>query len=221
MARPSARALRMPPTDRRSQILAAARRVLEVRTIDDLSVEAVATEAGVSPGLLFHYFGSQRKFRHAVLVAAAEELLAHVRPDPALSPAEQLRAGAGTFVEYVSRYPTIYQAVTRLHRGADVRSLHTSARATLAGWITEAITGAGVRITPAMSLAVTGWLAYMEEVVLAWLDEPVLSRAELIDLCERSFYQLARAALDDDEQWEQVIGRIHRGPGAPAAPPEG
>ncbi|MFH8369666.1 TetR/AcrR family transcriptional regulator [Streptomyces sp. NPDC018031] len=220
MARNSAsRATRMPPTDRRSQILAAARRVLEVRAIDDISVEAVAGEAGVSPGLLFHYFGSQRKFRHAVLEAAAEELLAHVRPDPALSPAEQLRAGAGTFVEYVARYPTIYQAVTRLNRGADVRSLHSSSRATLGDWITGAVSGVGVRITPAMSLAITGWLAYMEEVVLAWLDEPTLTRPELIDLCERSFYQLARAALDDDEQWEQVVRRIHRRPGEAEPPP--
>ncbi|MEV4333120.1 TetR/AcrR family transcriptional regulator [Streptomyces sp. NPDC049597] len=203
--RSSARASRMPPTDRRTQILAAARRVLEARTIDDISVEAVAAEAGVSPGLLFHYFGSQRTFRQAILQAAADELLTHVRPDPALSPVEQLRSGMETFVDYVARHPTVYQAVTRLNAGSGTRALHRSARSTLAGWISQALRAAGVPDTPAVALAVAGWLAYMEEVVLAWLEEPSTDRTALIGLCERSFYALVGAAVDDDARWERVL----------------
>lgn len=198
----------MPPTDRRTQILAAARRVLEVRTIDEISVEAVATEAGVSPGLLFHYFGSQRTFRQAILQAAAEELLTHVRPDPALGPAEQLRSGMETFVDYVSRHPTVYQAVTRLNTGSGVRTLHRSARTTLAGWLSDALRAAGAPDTPAVALAVAGWLAYMEEVVLAWLEEPSMDRTALIELCERSFYALVGTAVDDDARWERILAGI-------------
>ncbi|WP_406387643.1 TetR/AcrR family transcriptional regulator [Streptomyces sp. NBC_00887] len=204
----AARASRMPPTDRRTQILAAARRVLEVRAIDEVSVEAVASEAGVSPGLLFHYFGSQRKFREAILESAADELLAHVRPDPALSHAEQLTTSIETFIDYVSRYPAIYQAITRLNTGAGVRTLHRSARATLAGWLTEALAEVGAPASPALDLAVAGWLAYMEEVVLAWLDRPGMDRAALVDLCERSMYQLVRTALNDDQLWEEILVRM-------------
>ncbi|MBY8883532.1 TetR/AcrR family transcriptional regulator [Streptomyces sp. PTM05] len=213
MARtPAARAPRMPPTDRRTQILSAARRVLEVRPIDDLSVETVAAEAGVSPGLLFHYFGSQRKFRHTVLEAAAQELLDHVRPDPGLSPAAQLRAGIETFVDYVTRYPTIYQAVTRLGGGAGVRTLHRSARSTLAGWITQGLASAGAPVTPALTFSVAGWLAYMEEVVLAWLDNPAMDRADLLDLCERTAYQVVMVALDDPAEWERIRAGMRAAP---------
>ncbi|MBT2365519.1 TetR/AcrR family transcriptional regulator [Streptomyces sp. ISL-10] len=205
---PAPRASRMPPTDRRTQILAAARRVLEVRTIDEISVEAVADEAGVSPGLLFHYFGTQRTFRLAILQAAAEELLTHVRPDPSVSPAEQLRSGMETFVDYVSRHPTVYRAVTLLNTGSGTRTLHRSARSTLAGWLTEALRTAGVPADPAVGLAVAGWLAYMEEVVLTWLDEPSMERTALIDLCERSFYELIRTAVGDDARWQQILAGI-------------
>ncbi|NGN68542.1 TetR family transcriptional regulator [Streptomyces sp. A7024] len=205
---------RMLPGDRQQQILDAARRILERTPIDDVSVEAVAGEAGVSPGLLFHYFGSQRKFRQAVLEMAATELLEHVRPDPKESPREQLRAGIRTFIDYVSRFPTIYQAVTRLNRGADVRALHTSSRAAIGGWIVGAIEGVGVELTPAVRLTVTAWLAYMEEAVLGWLAAPEISKAELAGLCERSFYLLARGALDDDERWAEIEELLDRKPDA-------
>ncbi|MGW3405926.1 TetR/AcrR family transcriptional regulator [Streptomyces zhihengii] len=214
---PAARPSRMLPADRRTQILEAARRLLEFRPVDELSVESVAREAGVSPGLLFHYFGSQRTFRQAVLEAAADELLAHVRPDPALSPAEQLRAGITTFTDHVTRYPAVYRAVTRLGTAAGVRTLHRSARSTLAGWLHTALAGAGAPATPAVTLAVTGWLACMEEIVLAWLDEPTTDRRSLEELCERSFYQLVRAALDDEEQWLLLRERVTVRPTEPSA----
>ncbi|MFI1106481.1 MULTISPECIES: TetR/AcrR family transcriptional regulator [Streptomyces] len=212
MPRRSASPSRMLPTERQAQILAAARRILEYKPIDEVSVDAVATEAGVSPGLLFHYFGSQRKFRHAVLTMAAGELLDHVRPDPALSLSEQLRGGVVTFVDYVTRFPTIYQAVVSLNRGADVTTLHSSVRRAIAAWIIEGVESVGVEVTGPLRLTVSGWLAYMEEVVLGWIKEPLGSKDELIDLCERSFYQLARAGLDDEERWPVILERMSRRP---------
>ncbi|QNP61738.1 TetR/AcrR family transcriptional regulator [Streptomyces genisteinicus] len=214
---PDARPSRMPPAERRRQILEAARRLLEFRPFDELSVESVAREAGVSPGLLFHYFGSQRTFRQAVLEAAADEVLAHVRPDPALSPAEQLRAGIATFTDHVTRYPAVYRAVTRLGAAAGVRTLHRSARATLAGWLHAALAASGAPATPAVTLAVSGWLACTEEMVLAWLDEPTTDRAALEELCERSFHQLIRAALDDEDQWLLLSERVTVRPAEPPA----
>ncbi|MDT3398356.1 TetR/AcrR family transcriptional regulator [Streptomyces sp. B1866] len=215
------RASRLAPTDRRSQILAAARRVLERRTIDEVSAEAVAAEAGVSPGLLFHYFGSQRKLRYAVIQAVAEELLGHLRPDPALSPADQLRTGTETFVGYVSRHPAVYQAITRIDSGRGMRTLHRSARATFAEWITAGLRSAGAEETPALTMSVLGWLAYVEEVVLTWLDQPLISQAEVLDLCERAGYQLVTAHIEDPEERERFLARMRQTPGAdPGADPD-
>ncbi|MFC7219320.1 TetR/AcrR family transcriptional regulator [Streptomyces polyrhachis] len=201
---------RMLPAERQAQLLAAARRVLETKPIDEVSVETVAAEAEVSPGLLFHYFGSQRKFRQAVLEMAAGELLDHIRPDPLLSPAEQLHSGIETFVDYVSRFPSIYRAVIRLNHGSP--TLHASVRATLAGWITTTVEEAGAELTPALRLTVAGWLAYMEEAVLGWLAGAHLRREELTEMCEQSFYLLARGMVADEQRWAQIEEKLRRQP---------
>ncbi|MEZ0093165.1 TetR/AcrR family transcriptional regulator [Streptacidiphilus sp. EB129] len=207
---------RLSPTDRKVQILAAARGLLERRPIDALSVESVAEEAGVSPGLLFHYFGSQRKLRQAVLRAVADELLDHVRPDPALSLGEQLRSGIEAFVDQVSRHPSVYLAVVRLTSTSgnpETRALHRAIRATFTVWITDGLTGAGLPPTPAVDLALHGWQAFVEEVVAAWLDQPAgdrMPRADLVDLCERGCYQLVMLAVDDPGHWERIVPLLGR-----------
>jgi AcrR family transcriptional regulator len=205
---------RLSPADRKAQILTAARGLLERRSIDTLSVEAVAEEVGVSPGLLFHYFGSQRKLRHAVLRAVADELLDHLRPDPAMTPSEQLRSGIDTFVEQVSRHPSLYLTVVRLTTAggsAEMRALHRAMRATFTEWITEGLAGAGMPSNRPVTMAVHGWQAFMEEVVVDWLDQPAaerMPRAELVEFCRRACYQLVRVALDDDEQWDRILPRL-------------
>jgi AcrR family transcriptional regulator len=196
---------RLTPDDRRQQILATARELLGRHAIDELSVEVVAKEAGVSAGLLFHYFGSQNKFRQAVVQRAAEELLSHLAPDPALSPAEQLRSGIETFVTYVGRHPAVYLAVVRFSKsGNDLGVLHRTVRATLAQWILTGLEQSGLPAIPTVSMTIAGWLAFMEEAVLDWLDKRQITREELVTLCERSAYQLVAAALDDPERWEKV-----------------
>ncbi|MCQ4079513.1 hypothetical protein NGB36_02585 [Streptomyces sp. RB6PN25] len=91
-------------------------------------------------------------------------------------------------------------------------TLHRTVRATFAGWILKRLAGAGAPMTPAVSMSVAGWLAYTEEVVLSWLDQRQMPRAELIDLCERSCYQLVAAAMDDPSRFEEVRAAVERRP---------
>ena len=51
---------RLATVERRRQILETARELLDTESIDDISVEAVAKHAGVSPGPLFHYYRQPR-----------------------------------------------------------------------------------------------------------------------------------------------------------------
>jgi hypothetical protein len=50
----------------------------------------------------------------------------------------------------------------------------------------------------------------MEEEVLGLLARPELTKAELIDMCERSFYRLAEGALDDEERWQEIAALLNR-----------
>ncbi|MET7641639.1 TetR/AcrR family transcriptional regulator [Streptomyces sp. NPDC005438] len=205
MSSPKGPSRRMPPGERRKQILDAARRVLDLKPIDEVSMESVAKEAGVSPGLLFHYFGSQRKFRDTLVRAAAEEVIGKVSPDPTASSAVALRTGIETFIREVAKHPSVYLAVVRLsQRDRGEENLHRRMRKVLADWLLEGLQAADCPLTPAVRLTVQGWLAHMEEMVISWFRDRELSQSELADLCETTFYQAIRVALADDEHYERV-----------------
>jgi AcrR family transcriptional regulator len=194
---------RLTPAARRQQILDTARRLVESGQIQQISVEAVATRAGVSPGLLFHYFGTQRKFRQAVIEEIARDLLAQIEPDPALSPVEQLHAGLETFVAQVARHPELYLAVVRTV-DEDLVDLHRTMRNTLAAWLVSGLSKAGVRVAPAITATVAGWLAFTEEAVLGWIEEPAMTQADLVALCERACLVLLESAVSDADPAERA-----------------
>lgn len=195
------------PADRRAQILEIAVRMLESEPFDELSMDRVAAEAGVSPPLLFHYFKNKQGFRNAVLEASAEALQRRMTPDPTLPTSAQLRAGVETFFDAVVAHPTSYLAVMRMAGSGDegMRRVYRGMRRTFTGWIVHSIAELGLPATPAVDAAVQGWQAFMEEVVLSWLDEPTMARAEVIDLCERAFYHLLPAAGLDVEQIARAL----------------
>lgn len=204
---------RLAPGERRRQILETARELLDTRSIDDISVEAVAKHAGVSPGLLFHYFGSQRKFRHAVLQAAARALLDQIAPDPALSPAEQLHTVLERFTDYVVRNPRRYLAVVRYTTAnRELRDLHSSVRAVFADWLLDGLGAAGVPATQPVRASVAGWLAFVEEALLTWLDDPQMPQHDLVALCERACYALMEVAVADPSLWSEIKRRITQRP---------
>ena len=154
----------------------------------------------MSAGLLFHYFGTQRKFRQAVIEEIARELLAQVEPDPALSPVEQLRAGLETFVGYVARHPELYLAVVRTV-DEDLVGLHRSMRSRLAELLVFGLSEAGAPINAAITTTIAGWVAFAEEALLGWIADPAIPiQAELVDLCQRACLVLLEAAADPPDR---------------------
>ncbi|HSZ41173.1 MAG TPA: TetR/AcrR family transcriptional regulator [Trebonia sp.] len=207
---------RLAPGDRRRQILSMARELLDFKSLDDITVEEAAERAGVSPGLVFHYFGTQRKFRRAIAEEVAQELLVQLAPDPALSHVEQLRGALDRFTDYVAKRPELFLAVTRVAGASqDLRDLHAAIRSTLADWLVEALCDVGVDDTPALHATISGWIAYTEEVVLDWLTGQTLARLEVVSLCESACYHLVQAVVGDEERWRRIAAGLARRPGAP------
>ena len=188
---------RLKPDQRREQILDAARRVLEADPHRELTVGLVAVEAGVSPALLFHYFGSKKKFRYAVIEAAAAEVMLRTAPDLSLPPAEQLRSGIRAFVRSVLETPQLYRATLLMSAAGDpeVRALHSELRQTFSQWVVGAVAGLGVEITPEVKLVCDGWQGYVEQTILTWIDDPSVSPAVLEHLCEQSLGALLATAV--------------------------
>jgi AcrR family transcriptional regulator len=197
---------RMSPVQRQEQILAAACELLESRPAEELSAEVVAAAAGVSAGLVFHYFSTQRELRRAVIEAAAADLLAQMRPDPALSPAGQVHVALDTFTAAVVRQPALYLAVVR--SASELSDVHQNMRDTIRGWLAEGLAKAGVPVTSAIAVTLAGWLAFAEEAITTWLGTGDLSREALVELCEGAFRRLLEQAVADSVHWsviEQVL----------------
>ncbi|MEV0799398.1 TetR/AcrR family transcriptional regulator [Kribbella sp. NPDC050281] len=179
---------RLRPGERRNQILAAARRVLVADPHRELTVELVAAEAKVSPALLFHYFGSKKKFQYAVIEEAAAEVMLRTAPDPSLPPDEQLRSGIRAFVRAVLEAPQLYRATLLMSAAGDpdVRALHSEIRRVFSTWVVSAVAQSGIEITPTVELACHGWQGYVEQTLLTWIDNPSISPEALEHLCEQS-----------------------------------
>jgi AcrR family transcriptional regulator len=166
-----AKRVRLPPDARRAQLIQLGVQMLATRRLDDLSVEALADEAGISRGLLFHYFRSKQEFHLEVVRACARELLERTEPDPDLSPVEQLRASLGAYIDYVTENRDVYVSLVRGAASGDaaVREVADETRTEQANRVLKHLDALGLPGAERTELAVRGWVAFCEEVVVSWL----------------------------------------------------
>lgn len=202
---------RLAPGDRRRQILDTARQLLDVKHLVEITVDEAARLAGVSPGLVFHYFGSQIGFRRALAEEAARELIAQLEPDPALSHVRQLRGALDRFIEWAQEHPRLYIAVTS-NGNQDAREVHEMVLSATSGWILGIAADIGESATPALTLTVSGWLAFTEKVVQGWLAEPRLPREEVARICESAFYHGLQSVVADPVEWRRVEAALAADP---------
>jgi AcrR family transcriptional regulator len=97
-------ATRLPPDERRAQVLDAARVVFARDGLAGASAAAVAREAGVARTLVHHYFGSRRELFLGVLEELAERLPAAIRTDLEGVPLEEVvRINSTALLDAVER----------------------------------------------------------------------------------------------------------------------
>ncbi len=188
----TARRTRLDPDARRAQLVEIGLSALSEHSLYDLSVEAVATQAGISKALLFHYFGSKRRFQLAVVEAAAADLLASTEPDPALPPGAQLRASIEDSVSYVSARRDLYLSLVRGAASGDatMRDIFDRTRAGLVERIMAGVTElGGTAGDPLLPIAVRAWLALTEEAIISWTPDGPVDRTRLVDFIEAAFYR--------------------------------
>jgi AcrR family transcriptional regulator len=176
----------MSPAQRREQLLDLGLVLLATRSFDELSIDVLAEEAGVSRGLLYHYFGSKQDFHEAVVRRAADDLIAQTAPPRGGDPVARLQASMQAYVDYVL---SNYEGYVSLVKGAGagnerLRAIHDEVRGVLTDRIfAEDAQGELVPDTAAARLLVRGWSAMVEDMVLSWRVAPGdVDRARLLDL---------------------------------------
>jgi AcrR family transcriptional regulator len=181
---------RLSPDQRRSQLLDLGVRLLATRSLDELSIDVLAEEAGISRGLLYHYFGNKHAFHEAVVRRAADDLIEQTAPPAEGEPLERLLTSMTAYVDYVVANYEGYLSLVKGAAGGNekLREIYDEARSALTDRIfREDARGVIVPDTPAARLVVGGWSAIIEELVLTWVVDPAgVTRDELLAILTAS-----------------------------------
>src|ERR1051325_8865737 len=95
---------RLSTGERREQLLAVGARLFSESPYDEVWIEQVAEIAGVSRGLLYHYFPTKRDFFAAVVERESERMLRMTEAVPGLPVHEQISTGLDAFLGYVESH---------------------------------------------------------------------------------------------------------------------
>ncbi|MEU1039392.1 TetR/AcrR family transcriptional regulator [Streptomyces sp. NPDC005551] len=184
---------RLSTEERREQLLSVGARLFSESPYDEVWIEQVAEIAGVSRGLLYHYFPTKRDFFAAVVERESGRMLRMTAAVPGVPLREQLAAGLDTFLGYVEEHAHGFRAFHRADAAGDraVRKVYQRALAAQEQQILGALAadpdlGWDPESRPELRIAVRGWLAFTTAVCLEWLRDARLSRAQVRDLCARA-----------------------------------
>jgi len=192
----SERRKRLTPDERRAQLLALGVAFLAARPLDDLTIEELSTRAGVSRGLVFHYFGSKQGLHQAVVTTAGASMLAASAPKPELPPIERLDDTLARIVAFGREYRGTFFSLVRGVASGDpvVRTIVDSTRDVHAERIINVFLALGVDDTPLLRVALRSWIAFAEEVLIELALETDADAAEIVSFLERSARGVVEAA---------------------------
>ena len=186
------RRIRLENEQRREQLLTLGVQAFSERTYDDVSIDDIAKAAGISKGLLYHYFPTKRDLYLAGLRATAAELIASTTAatsDMTMQPLERMRAGLDAYLDHVSRHARPFVALMRGGIGSDpeVVSVIEGVRATYVERFLEKAEGTPLSAIllsnrPLVRLAVRGWIGFVEAASLEWLQKKEVERTTLRDM---------------------------------------
>jgi AcrR family transcriptional regulator len=185
---------------RRQQLLRAGVELLRVRTPDEISIEDVARRAGISRGLLYHYFEDKDAFVGAVLEQASEELREALRVDPQLSDRERIEAAIDAFIAYGEAHAAGFRAVLTGGVGnRNVAALIERTRerdldAFVAGVAAITSDRENARGSKVLRAALHAHMHFMEGAIVRWLARREITREQLRELILRALYATLAAA---------------------------
>jgi AcrR family transcriptional regulator len=192
---------------RRGQLLRAGVDLLRVRTPDEISVDDVARRAGISRGLLYHYFDDKDAFVVAVVEQASEELRQALRGDPQFSGRERIEAAIDAFIAFAEAHAAGFRAVlTGAVANRQVAALIDQTRerdldAFLAAVAATTADPPGARRSNILRTALHAHMHFMEGAIVRWLARREITHQQLRELILRTLQGTIAAAQAVDATW--------------------
>jgi AcrR family transcriptional regulator len=191
------------------RILTASQRLFSTQTYDAIAIEDLAAAAGMSKGLLYYYFASKRD----LYVATVAHVLRQMTRFTDLSP--DLHAGLSQMLSLFEQSPGLAKMVLRGGIGVDreveglldiyrQQQLERLSRGLGSlGDFAAASTDAGAQALVVLGLR--GWLGLLDEVCLHWVQQPDVTREQVVRFLEQSLQAIVAATtfpLSVDDAWE-------------------
>ena len=173
---------RLDVDERRRRLLDLGKDLFARHTYAELSMAAIAREAGISKALLYHYFPSKQAYFVATLEQQAEELAQRIAVDPELPAPEQLMRALDAFLGWVEENSVGYAKLLEgASTHAEVRDLVEQVRGATAERILAGLSP-DAPPPPARRAAVNGWLWFMDGALTDWLAHRDIERPQLLGL---------------------------------------
>src|SRR3954447_9227669 len=186
---------RLSKDARRAELLRAGEKLFSERPVDEVSIDDIATAAGVSKNLLYHYFAGKRELYLAVIAEAAERMLELTEPDPEVEPIDRLHASLQAHLDYAEEHAEGYTAL--LHGAgsdAEVLAILSDAQHRVTARTVAGLGYAPGAAPPEVMLALRGWLGMIDAMTLEWLEEGPLGKERMRELLAELFIAVLTAA---------------------------
>ncbi|MYR43863.1 TetR/AcrR family transcriptional regulator [Streptomyces sp. SID5910] len=199
---------RMGVEERRQQLIGVALDLFSRRSPDEVSIDEIASAAGISRPLVYHYFPGKLSLYEAALRRASSDLAARfVEPRQGPLGARLLRV-MGRYFDFVDEHGPGFSALMR--GGPAVGSSTTNAlvdSVRQAAYV-QILSHLDVTEAPArLELVVRSWISLAESTALIWLDGRRIPRAELEVQLVHDFAALLAVSAAHDEE----MGALLRG----------
>jgi AcrR family transcriptional regulator len=170
---------RLSPATRRAEILDTASRLFAERGYAAVSASEVARQAGVTPGLLHHYFGGKRGLFVTLVERLGAQITDVIRVDTSEPVRVRTRAFANSWVEWVDANRQTWLATSGLDENVVDPELRDVIDAIRERVIDSLIADYPATLSdePHIRLMLRSFLAFNRVVVRSWLDEAT-TRAE-------------------------------------------
>ncbi|MFH8615808.1 TetR/AcrR family transcriptional regulator [Streptomyces sp. NPDC017979] len=197
---------RMGVEERRQQLIGVALDLFSARSPDEVSIDEIASAAGISRPLVYHYFPGKQSLYEAALRRAADDLAGRfVEPQEGPLGARLLRV-MRRFFDFVDEHGPGFFALMR--GGPAVGSSRTTAMIDEVRQAAYDQILAHLRVTEPpvrLALVVRSWVSLAETTALLWLDGRRIPRAELELKLVHDFAALCAVSAAYDGETAAVI----------------
>lgn len=189
---------RLTPDQRRGQLLDLGAELFATLPYEDVHIERVAEQAGVSRGLLYHYFPTKRAFFAELVRRGTARMARDTEPDPTLAPVDQLRLGVGRYLHHVRANAHGSRAIYRGAASADaeVQQVIAESLKLFEDRIVAALEPGG-DVAELVRVAVRSWTLMLRHAGQELLDHPEIPAEEIRELCVTAFVGMMLALPEE------------------------